>query len=475
MQRARKLQRRQRRIAKRLRSAHRRSPRVAQRKTWLDCMRHFLTSHFWRVAHQGCGPYQAVRWTLMSLLLVCMMSMLCPNKAAKDRFETAREYFVAMYPARKRPGKTQEGFLAALARLPRYFFKAIQPVLRQRVAKVLERVWYVDGWIPLGVDGSRLALPRYATLERHFGTAGTGDFPHLWVTSIVHLSTGVVWSWRFGRSDASERHQLCALAPTLPERSLLMADAGFVGYDVWETLLKKRHFVIRLGANVQLYADYQVSADFEQGKVYLWPISKPHKKPLALRLVRLPAEGNCKNDVWLATNVAQEELSVKTISKMFRLRWQHEVFYRSYKCTLNKTKLSSRTTKQVIREAEMAMMAVQLFLAQAAWAVASKNATHQDATNTDATGKNATNTASCAGALRQVHREWRYLLKHGRLQQRFLERLATATREHRPERTSAKNYRQWPRKRPHKAPGKPQIALYPPELKARLLQEVAVA
>jgi hypothetical protein len=457
MRRARKLQRRQRRIAKRRRP----SRRAAQRKTWLDCIRHLLTSHFWRIAHQSCGPFQAVRWKLMPLLMVCMMSMFCPEKAEKDRFEVAREYYIAMYPHGKRPGETQEGFLAALARLPRYFFKAIQPVLRRRVAKVLERVWYVDGWIPFGVDGSRLALPRFATLERHFGTAGTGDFPQLWVTTIVHLSTGVAWSWRFGRSDASERHQFCALVPTLPERSLLMADAGFVGYDVWETLLEHgRHFVIRLGSNVQLYADYEVRTDFEQGMVYLWPISKPHKKPLALRLVRLPAQGNCKNDVWLATNVAEEELSLQTISKMFRLRWQHEVFYRAYKCTLSKTKLSSRTTRQVIREAEMAMLAVQLFLAQAAWAVGTKDATR---------------TASCAEALRQVHREWRYVLRHGRLQQRFLKRLSHACREHRPTRTSAKNYRQWPRKRQHKAPAKPQIAAYPEELKARLLKEVAAA
>jgi hypothetical protein len=453
MRRAWKLQRRQRRAAKRQRRSRRRS----RLKTWLDCMQHFLTSHFWRVAHRAAGPFQAVRWKLLPLLLVCMMSMLCPAKADKDRFEVAREYYIAMYPHGKRPGKKHAGFLDALARLPRLFFKAVLPVLRQRTAVVLKHVWTVDGWIPFGVDGSRLALPRYATLERHFGTAGTGDFPHLWITSIVHLATGVPWSWRFGRSDASERHQFCALVPTLPEGALLMADAGFVGYEVWETLLQhERHFLIRLGSNVQLYADYEVRADFSEGQVYLWPISKPHKKPLALRLVRLPAQGNCKHDVWLATNTDEKELSRETISKMFRLRWQHEVFYRSYKCTLNKTKLSSRTTRQVLREAELAMMAVQLFTAQAAWAVGEQNAAR---------------TASCAEALRQVHREWRYLLKHGRLQQRFLERLGKACREHRPTRTSAKNYRAWPRKRQHKAPAPPQIAAYPEELKARLLKE----
>jgi hypothetical protein len=102
------------------------------------------------------------------------------------------------------------------------------------------------------------------------------------------------------------------------------------------------------------------------------------------------------------------------------------------------------------------MMAVQLFCAQAAWAVGKKNPTKK---------------ASCAEALRQVKREWRYVLKHGRLQQRFLGRLGNACRECRPERTSAKNYRTWPRKRQHKAPGPPQIAAYPEELKARLLKE----
>jgi hypothetical protein len=457
MRRARKVFNRQRRRQKR----QRRRKRAVSRKTWLDCVRHFMTTHFWRVAHQAAGPYRAVRWKLMTLLLVCMMSMLCRAKAEQDRFEEARAYYIALYPRRQRPGKSLEGFLAALGRLPRYFFKKVQPVLRQQVAKILERVWYVDGWIPFGVDGSRLALPRYATLERHFGTAGTGDFPHLWVTSVVHLATGVPWSWRFGRSDASERHQFCNLVPTLPERSLVVADAGYVGYEVWETLIEQgRHFLIRVAANVQVYADYEVQSDFEEGRVYFWPTRKPRKKPLALRLVRLPAQDHGKSDVWLATNVDEKELSRETIGKMFRLRWQHEVFYRSYKCTLQKTKLSSRTTRQVIREAEIAMLAVQVFLAQAAWAVSRRDITQA---------------ASCAQALRQLHREWRYLLKHGRLQQRFLERLALARREQRSGRTSAKNYRQWPRKRQRKPPGKPQIARYTDELKARLQQELAAA
>jgi hypothetical protein len=458
MHRAQQLRRRQRRQDQRQHRQRRRQRRRACRQTWLDCTRQFFTSHFWRVAHQGAGPYQAVRWHLQPLLLVCFLTLFCQARAAQDRFEEARATFVALYPHRQRPGRQFAGYLDALARLPRYFFKRVQPVLRQRVAHILQSNWYVDGWIPFAVDGSRLALPRCAQLEHHFGTAGTGDFPHLWITSLLHVPTGVPWSWRFGRSDASERHHLQALVPTLPARALVLADAGFVGYDVWASLIQQqRHFLIRVGANVQLYADYRVEAAFTEGVVYLWSVTKPEQPPLRLRLLRLPPTDTAKHDVWLVTNAAAEDLSRDTASKLYRQRWQHEVFYRSYKCTLRQTKLASRTTQQVVREAELALLGAQVLLAQAAWAVSRVEPQRQ---------------ASCAKAVRQVQREWRYLRRRGRLQQGYLVRLGQAQREHRPQRRSRKNYREWPRKRPHKVPGRPRIAAYSEELKARLQEEV---
>src|SRR5688572_6297728 len=112
MRRARKRLRRQRRQLKRQRRRQRRLP-----QTWLDCVHYFLTSHCWRLAHRAAGPFQAVRWKLLPLLVVGMIALLCPEQAAKDRFATARDYYVAMYPHGKRPGTTHAGFLEALARL----------------------------------------------------------------------------------------------------------------------------------------------------------------------------------------------------------------------------------------------------------------------------------------------------------------------------------------------------------------------
>ena len=40
------------------------------------------------------------------------------------------------------------------------------------------------------------------------------------------------------------------------------------------SLRQGRHFVVRLGSHVRLYADFEVRGDFSEGRVYLWPITK---------------------------------------------------------------------------------------------------------------------------------------------------------------------------------------------------------
>jgi Transposase DDE domain len=233
----------------------------------LDCQRHFLTPWFWRVLRGAAGSFRAQRWNVVALVMVTLLMLFLTAPSDGERFEEARALWTRLNPHRRRVGKTVSGYRTALARLPRRALKAAQPVLRRRVAEVLAPSWHVGGWIPFAVDGSRLALPRFRDLERRFGTAGKGDFPQLWITSLVHLGTGVPWAWRFGRGDASERSHLRQLLATLPERGLVVADAGFTGYDVWAALCRQqRHFLIRLSSTCRFYADYRVDADFREGR-----------------------------------------------------------------------------------------------------------------------------------------------------------------------------------------------------------------
>jgi hypothetical protein len=94
----------------------------------------------------------------------------------------------------------------------------------------------------------RLPKPQAAAARQKQATA-----PQLWLTLVWQVGSGLPWAWRTGPSGASERDHRGALVPELPAQALLVAEAGFVGYDFWQPLLTAgHHFVIRVGAPVRL-------------------------------------------------------------------------------------------------------------------------------------------------------------------------------------------------------------------------------
>ena len=74
--------------------------------------------------------------------------------------------------------------------------------------------------------------------------------------------------------------------------------------------------------------------------------------------------------MWLFTNVLDsQQLSLETAGVYYRWRWENEGFFRTYKRTLKKVTLMSRTLRLVHREAEASMIATQLLLCQGALAM----------------------------------------------------------------------------------------------------------
>lgn len=455
-----KRRRRARRKAKQARA--RRKPRPDYRKDWLECQRHFLSSAFWQALHRVAGPVAGTRWTLMSILMVAMMMMFFATPSVHERFAEARAVWTLLYPKRRRVGKTVAGWLQALQRIGRPVLKRMAELLRPRIALLLADGWTVDGWIPFAGDGSRLALPRTAELQRALSD-GNGDTVNMWVTSLVHVPTGVPWSWRLGKATASERDHVRYLLPTLPANALLLADAGFTSYELWSAMQQRgQSFLIRLSSGCHFYNDYEVRANFREGTAYLWPTRQKKAAPLPLRLIRVPGckKGpGAKHDLWLATNVLEStKLSRQTASKLYRMRWEQEVFYRSLKCTLRQTKLASRTVKQVAREAELALLATQLLLAQAAWATLRQGQPRR---------------ASAAKAVQLFRAEMRHLLRHGSLRLCYLRRLGQAVREQRPDRTSTKANRARPR--PYTVPGRPIFHRLTRDVKAAIAKHLQAA
>jgi hypothetical protein len=383
-----------------------------------------------------------------------------------------------LHQRRRRPGQTFAGFEKALGRLPMPVLRAVATAIRHRLAQVFANRFLVDGFIPLGCDGSRLACPRSEELERRLrlgkkrrqmrkkkatracppaslskagGAAGAkaraAGTPQLWVTAVLHLGLGVLWSWRLGMGHANEREHLRLLLKTLPRNALVVADAGYVGYQLMATLQDAGlAFLLRVSSRAPLYvANKSTLKRYREGLVYYWPqeAQKNDQPPLEVRLWRVRgAKGVC-----LITNVLDEHrLDRRSAGKFYRWRWRNEGLFRTYKRTLGKVKLLSRTVVQVHREAEGSLLATQLLLAQGALALPAS-----------ATGKVVL--PSARKVLVEIRAEIRNVtgMYLGPRQARsYFQRLAQARWPDRRQR-SGKVRRRWPGREDHKPPGSPQI------------------
>jgi hypothetical protein len=239
-----------------------------------DGLAQFLTPPFWKQVHQAWQPSQAAsRWPLQPLLWVLLTTMWCGGDSESERFAMARGFNVACPQKQRRPGVSLQGFRMALARLPMPVLRVVATCLRQLLAqRWLDRLRFGGGgFIPLGCDGTRLECPRAQQLQQRRGEAGKAESaPTVYLSALVLLPVGLLWSWRWGKGTANEHDHWRCLWPTLPPRALIVADAFYQGYDLYAALLAAgASFVVRLSSRSRLYTEQAVYLDrFRQGLVY---------------------------------------------------------------------------------------------------------------------------------------------------------------------------------------------------------------
>jgi len=301
------------------------------------------------------------RWWTPARLLTALVLVAWGGgaQALTERFATARAVLGDPDTARTYQGWTK-ALLAAGLRLA----EAAAAWWRGQMSARAGSAWTLYGWCVLAADGSRFALPRTAELLRVFGFGGRDESqPQLWITTLWHLGLGLPWAWRIGRADASERRHLAALLPDTPPNCLLVADAGYVGYELLRQIVGSgRHFLVRVGRNVHLLTHLGY-AQVERGHtVYLWPAyaQRQAQPPLGLRLIRLPV-GPKGQPVCLLTSVTDPaRLSDEQAGVLYRLRWGIELMYRSLKQTLQARTLRSTAPAQVLFEMHGLMLGLML-------------------------------------------------------------------------------------------------------------------
>jgi len=443
----------------------------------VEVLREFLTPALWKQARQVRRRVQkreSSRWTVQPLVLMLLLMTWSHGDSQAERFECAKAYCQVCLPKRRTPGKSVQGFQKALARLPLAVLRTLAAGVRRVLSVRLGKRWFVEGFVPIGCDGSRVECPRTTELEQRMGQAGKDkSAPTLWVTALVHLRWGVPWAWRFGKGTASERDHLAQLLSVLPACALLVADAGYFGFGLTERLVANDvMFLLRMSSNVTLYTLEQVRLErYREGEVYYWPSQKDRKsgvRPLHLRLIRIRSKRG-GNDVWLLTNVMDKKrLPHALAGQMYRWRWQNEGCFRTYKHTLKKVKLVSRTVRLVHREAEGSWLALQLLLAQGILAQQGRRVKQPAMPN----AQEQEVKCSPRKILIAVRHEIASAPRPRRLS--YQQQLRQATGERR-QRTSGKASREWPRRKPHKPPKPPKLRKLSRAQKSELAKAPSVA
>jgi Transposase DDE domain len=384
-------------------------------------------------------------WTAQKVFWVSLAMSWQPKLSLTARFQYAREVLREVF-GRWKLGTSLSGFLEARQRLLREMWLPLLWRLQQLVSALAES-WRVCGWLLFAVDGTRIEAPRTSANEQGLGCAGKeSTTPQVFQTTLQHVGTSLPWDFRVGPGTDSERRHLDQLRSSLPEQSLLTADAGFISFDLCGWFINQNHqFLLRVGGNARLLTQLGWAVEIEGRTVYLWPKKQRHLPPIVLRLIVVRPEG--RQAVYLVTNILDETLlSDAQAAELYRFRWGIELYYRTFKQTLGHNLLQSRTPEMALAEQTWHVFAawlLQLLTAHELIAAGRRPASWSAAKARDAARK------LLRGALAD---------QHCHPSATFRSQLREAVKDPY-QRSGPKQTRRWPRKKHEQPPGPPQLQL----------------
>lgn len=377
-------------------------------------------------------------WSPLSLALAAVLMSWDAAPTLAQRFAGAVAVLDAALPRRRRTGRTYQGFVKALARSSDSVFDRLVPHLRALTEQAGGTHWRFGGFVPIGVDGSRFDAPRTIGNEP-LGFAGRDKCgPQMMTLLLVHLGVMLPWAWRIGGARDSERTLLRGVLDQLPRDTLLVADAGFTGFDLLCELCRREvSFLIRVGRGVRLLSELGCYRREGKGTVYLWPKGREQSAPLALRLIRV-------GSVYLITDVTDpRRLSKKAAAELYRRRWGVEVAFRTLKRTLEHHKVRSRAAAHAKVELAWAIAGLWVLGLLGVRAIVARG--HRP---------RRLSVASALAAVRHAARDPDARRTSNRpLRQRLASALIDGYR-----RKAAKQPYRWPRKKRPPAPGEPTVA-----------------
>jgi hypothetical protein len=382
-----------------------------------------------------------LKWRPQRVFWLAILMVWSAEQTLQARFAASRQVLRSLFP-KWSLGQSYTGWYEGQLKWITPLRPALIKRLQEQMQTMAGRHGQREGWCAFAVDGSRVECPRTQANEQELKCAGrkkTG--PQLFLTTLWHMGLGLPWNFRIGPGTASERRHMEDMLPSLPPQALVVADAGFTGYDFYQRILAaKQNFLLRVGANVHLLQKLGYIEREGSDTVYLWPEKHWHEPPVVLRLLE---RRQGKKKMYLVTNVLDKKaLPEKSAAVLYEMRWGVEVFFRSLKQTLQRRRMLSHTPEAAKCELTWTMFGMWLLGLMSVAKVIARGA----------------DPLSWSAALaRDRVRQSMYLALSGRHQDRaLLSDLAWAIKDDYA-RHGSKKARDWPHKKTETPPGNPII------------------
>jgi len=422
---------------------------------------------FTKQLHMNCS------WTFQTLAMTALFWAWSREATMTERFSCGQRLTKHLQPSVKKTTTSPQAFMEILRRHTDYLRRQLLVAFRRHMQAIDER-WLTYGYVLLGVDGTDISVPRTRSNQAAFTTNGRSkhqkrsrikkqtahqkrqkECPRILMTTLFHISLGLPWSWRLGSKSNNERSQLISMLDELPPNAMIVGDAGFIGFEFLSTTLGSgAELVVRVGSNVNLLKQLGRVRE-SKGIVYIWPkwAMEKNLQPLMFRLIVV---NDGRKPVYLITSVLDaRRLSDQQIAKIYRLRWDIELYHRNLKQTMGHCKMLSRSAENALVELEW------IVLGYSAMMLYSVDEMVHQGINIDRLSP-----ARIIQAFRATARDYLHSLEPGAT---LNDQICIAVRDNY-KRTNPKESRDYPRKRKHKSPGAPSILIASKEQKQKAMQ-----